>query len=170
MTDNSIKKENISLFLKRIEELGKGEKTALKRSLGQSLSNADGAAVAAFYRVLPATVSPWQENAFYITAACICFWKDITVQQKTFIDCLAIIGREMDSMDKRVIALLDTEWNAHDDYFIGKISRLIRIVKQKGYAPDFTKLLEDLLLWTLPDRPVQRKWAKTYFGEKEDNK
>ena len=167
MTEHNEKTDNSRLFLKKIEELGKGEKTALKRSLGQSLANADGAAVAAFYRALPVTLSHREEEVFFLTSTCICFWKDADMQSRSFIACLSSIGREMDSMDRRVIALLDTEWNAYDGYFIGKISRLIRMVKQKGLKPDFTKLLEDLLLWTLPERPIQRRWARAYFGEKE---
>jgi CRISPR type I-E-associated protein CasB/Cse2 len=166
MNSHSVKSERVVQFMARVNTLGKGEKTALKRSLGQTLSQADGTAVAAFYRALPSSVSQWEEEAFFLTATCICFWKDDNLPQRSFVDCLSIIGRDIGSMDKRVIALLDTEWNEHDSYFVGKIGRLMRMVKQKGLKPDFFELLNQLLAWTSPQRTVQRKWARVYFGNK----
>jgi CRISPR type I-E-associated protein CasB/Cse2 len=68
-------------------------------------------------------------------------------------------------MDRRVVALLDTSWNPNDSFFSSKISRLVRMLKQKGLSPDFAVLLKDLLLWNHPSRIVQKSWARMYFGD-----
>jgi len=158
------RQEKIKEYLKNLEKLGNGEKAALKRSIGQTLSNADGNALSAFYKAMPYDSYAKQENAFFLIGTFVCYWKDIDDSKLSFVECLRKIRDESDSLDRKVIALLDTDFSEQEDYFVGKLSRLIRMIKQKGYKPDFNELLNDLLLWNLENRSIQRKWARAYFG------
>lgn len=168
--NNDIKQEKIKQYMENLQRLDNGERAVLKRSLGQTISNADGRALSAFYKSLPCNIYPNEEEAYFLVGASVCFWKDASTQTKNFINCLRDIKDESGGMDRRLIALLDTDWNVHDSFFTGKISRLIRMLKQKGFSPDFAVLLKDLLLWNHPDRLVQRIWARAYFGDNNNQR
>lgn len=161
------RQEKIDEYIKKLNALGKGEKAALKRSLGQTLSNAGANAVSAFYKAAPYGMFPNEEDTYFLVATYACYFKDEAGTARNFIECLRRIKDETESgsMDKRVISLLDADLNGQDDYSVGKLSRLIRMVGQKGYKPDCNQLLSDLLLWKLPNRSIQHNWARAYFGE-----
>ena len=168
--NKEIKHEKISQYIENIKKLDNGERAALKKSLGQALSNADAVSLSAFYKALPNSIFLNEEEAYFLVGTSICFWKDSNTQIQSFMQCLCGIKDESGGMDRRVIALLDTDWNEHDDYFVNKLSRILRMVKQKGYTPDFGAMLHDLLLWKHQNRIIQRNWARTYFGDNTNQK
>ena len=163
--NNDIKQEKISQYIENIKKLDNGERAALKKSLGQALSNADAVSLSAFYKALPNSIYLNEEEAYFLVGTSICFWKDTDTQIQNFMQCLRGIKDESGGMDRRVISLLDMEWTDHDSYFVNKLSRILRMVKQKGYTPDFGSMLNDLLLWKHHKRLIQRSWARTYFGD-----
>ena len=67
-----------------------------------------------------------------------------------------------DSMEHRLAGLLDQRWEA-DGFFLGKLSRIIKLAKAKGIAIDCALLLEDLLYWNSSTQSVQREWAKAMY-------
>ena len=75
---------------------------------------------------------------------------------------LAQLKLTSDSMEHRLAGLLDQRWEA-DGFFLGKLSRIIKLAKAKGIAIDCALLLEDLLYWNSSTQSVQRKWAKAMY-------
>ena len=61
-------------FLKRVDALSTGNRVALKRSVGVMLSEADGKAIAAFYRCVTPAIPQWQEDRWFATACIKCLW------------------------------------------------------------------------------------------------
>lgn len=156
-------------FFKRLDNLSNGERANIKRELGKSIKNASQKSIAPFYKVFFGK----NENLYFFLATCFCFYnKDEHYKRDEFIKCLRKISEESqsDSFDNKIISLLDTEFYNNTDFFILKFSRLIRILKQKGYKPDFVKLLDDLQQWDRSSRYIQRRWARDYFQTiKEEN-
>ena len=57
-------------FFDRLDRLTNGERAALRREAGIMLQEADGTALTAFYRCLPASVDKWQEEKWLAVAEC----------------------------------------------------------------------------------------------------
>ena len=66
--------ERITSFLQRVDQLPKGDRTALKREAGTMLLQADGRAVRAFYQCLPSQVKQWEEERYFAAACLHCLW------------------------------------------------------------------------------------------------
>ena len=158
---------SICKFFNRICELGTGDRAALKRAAGIMLAEADGKAVAAFYRCLPFGIPQWQEERWFAVACLRCLWDTEADGGAPF---ERIVGNMLkdeklsDSTGHRVEVLLDTAWD-EDGYMLTKLTRLIKLVRQKsdGEPVDFEVLLEDLIGWNSEKQYVQRKWARAIF-------
>lgn len=61
------------------------------------------------------------------------------------------------SLESRVAHMLDTEWRS-DGFALTKLSRMIRMMRQLGYAVDCSSLLADMEAWNYENHPVQRAW------------
>ena len=154
-------------FINRIYELGNGDRAALKRTAGIMLAEADGKAVAAFYRCLPFGIPHWQEDRWFAVACLKCLWDAETDGGVPF---EKVVGRMLndekvsDSIGHRVEVLLDTAWD-EDGYMLTKLTRLIKLIRQKSDREpvDFEALLEDLIGWNSEKQYVQRKWARSIF-------
>ena len=158
---------SICQFFNRICEQGNGDRAALKRAAGIMLAEADGKAVAAFYRCLPFGIPQWQEERWFAVACLRCLWDTEADGGAPF---ERIVGNMLkdeklsDSTGHRVEVLLDTAWDK-DGYMLTKLTRLIKLVRQKsdGEPVDFEVLLEDLIGWNSEKQYVQRKWARAIF-------
>ena len=158
---------SICKFFNRICELGTGDRAALKRAAGIMLAEADGKAVAAFYRCLPFGIPQWQEERWFAVACLRCLWDTEADGGAPF---ERIVGNMLkdeklsDSTGHRVEVLLDTAWD-EDGYMLTKLTRLIKLIRQKsdGEPVDFEVLLEDLIDWNSEKQYVQRKWARAIF-------
>ena len=121
----------------------------------------DGQAVVIFYRYVPRSIPAWQEDYWFAAACFSCLWdgdtRFIPLEQ-----ALAQLKLTSDSMEHRLAGLLDQRWEA-DGFFLGKLSRIIKLAKAKGIAIDCALLLEDLLYWNSSTQSVQRKWAKAMY-------
>lgn len=159
--------ESYHSFLNRLKGLGNGDRAALKRSSGIMLAEADGKAVAAFYRCLPAGTPQWQEDRWFAVACLRCLW-DADMEGGEPAE--QIIGRLIreeklsDSTLHRAEVLLDTAWD-EDGYMLTKLARLVKLVRQKSdrAAVDFSAMLEDLIYWNAENQSIQRKWARSIF-------
>lgn len=159
-------------FFARLETLSSGEKTALKRNLGVTLSGAEAKAWDAFYKAVP-VLTQWEEEPFFLIACAVCCFSKTTAASQSFIGCLKKMAEESNGIKRRVLALLDTSWD-ETGYFTGKLARLLRMIRQKGLKPNFESLLCDLLSWGHESRYVQLRWAREFFeilnNEKEEEK
>ena len=155
-------------FFANLKALSKGGRTALKRSLGQPLSQVNVKALAALYEVMPA-LTPWEEEPYFLAACTACTFEDISRPAINFVDCLKMLEDESDGVKRRVLALLDTPWDS-SGFFVRKMGRLLRMIRQKGYKPDVEILLKDLMGWSHNSQYVQLLWAKTFFGNQINTK
>lgn len=167
MADNGLP-ELVDAFLRGLERLATGERAALKRDAGKTLAEASGVALAAFYRALPERVGAALEGRFFTVACISCLWKPEQLKgpARFYESCLKqvrVLGYE--SFDKRVSALLDCYWEDTDGYLQQKLCRISRQMRQLDILPNCQRLLLDLVGWNGPDRRVQRRWARVYYGE-----
>lgn len=148
-------------FFERLDKLSSGSRAALKRAAGTMLSEADGRALSAFFQCLPYGVSPLEESRWFAAGCFHCLWKtgSDTVPIEQALRCMK---EEFDSLQSRVAALFDQHWNA-DGYLLVKLSRIIKMARQKGYCIDCAALLEDLLSWNNDSQTVQRRWARAMY-------
>ena len=158
---------SICQFFNRIREQGNGDRAALKRAAGIMLAEADGKAVAAFYRCLPFGIPQWQEERWFAVACLRCLWDTEADGGAPF---EKIVGRMIKDRDlsestgHRAEVLLDTAWD-EDGYMLTKLTRLVKLIRQKSDREpvDFEALLEDLIGWNSEKQYVQRKWARAIF-------
>jgi CRISPR type I-E-associated protein CasB/Cse2 len=159
----------IRRFFEQLGALQSGERAALKRACGSSLNETDSCSFAAFYKVLPFGVPKWQEDRWFCVACLSCLWPAEEQSVMAFEDCLSKLKEDVsDSFEKRIISLLDYEWN-DDNRLALKLLRIMKILKQKNYKPDMAKLLKDLCRWNQPDRSVQKKWARAFYHAPDIN-
>ena len=166
--------ESQTMFFARLSALGTGERAALRRNAGNMLRQADGSAITAFYRCLPTQTDRWQEDRWFAVACLSCLWDAEHTGTTPLEQIIAsLIRKEMlsESTRHRVELLLDTDWDA-DGYMLTKLTRLVKLVRQKSDRTyiDFAALLEDLLYWNAETQSVQRKWAKAIFANETENK
>lgn len=162
MTDNQ------QQFFSRLNNLGNGERAALRREAGIRLQDADSAALTAFYRCLPFAVDTYQEGKWFAVACLRCLWEAGEAEGQPLEQIVAALiqsGELSASAAHRVEILLDTSWDS-DGYMLSKLSRLVKLVRQKSDRKriDFSALLDDLIRWNSEAQTVQRKWARAIFS------
>ena len=155
-------------FFSRLDRLGNGERAALRREAGIRLQDADGAALTAFYRCLPFAVDTHQESKWFAVACLRCLWEAGEAEGRPLEQIVAALiqsGELSASAAHRVEILLDTSWDS-DGYMLSKLSRLVKLVRQKSDRKriDFSALLDDLIRWNSDSQTVQRKWARAIFS------
>lgn len=152
-------------------ELSTKDRAALKRCCGKSMCECLEA-LGAYYAVKPYTVGQRYEERHFAVVALSCLWKqDERGQLLPLTECLRRV-RQSESLDHRVLSLLDMDWDDGSDFFQGKLTRLVKLVRSRlsGASPDFAKLYNDLCRWNYPERAVQKQWARSYFAPYDDEK
>jgi CRISPR system Cascade subunit CasB len=66
-----------------------------------------------------------------------------------------------DGVDRRAAVLLD----AHRAELPFRLRQAVRLAASHERPIDWRRLLADLLRWEHPRRPVQKAWARSYFGD-----
>ena len=149
----------------QLDRLSKGEHTALKRAAGTLKLNAP--ALRAFYKADLCREQAW-ESKRYAAMCMACLWdaQDQTsvVSMEECLKSLCWVDGELQAgVVRRVDAMLETRWG-DDDYLIGKLLNLVRMIRAKGMLrPDFQQLARDLRCWNYEDRRVQRRWLRTIY-------
>ena len=72
-------------------------------------------------------------------------------------------GDASESIEKRFVHLL----SAHREDVADTLRQAVSLAKSKDVAVDYHQLMADLLRWDHPDRYVQLRWAKDYWGHAE---
>ena len=159
-------------FFEKVDSLSTGERAALRREAGNTIRQADGKAIAAFYKCLPSVVKDWQEERWFTVACNRCLWSTDISEEEPVEKLLSELIRTEEisnSIKHRVELLLDSKWDL-DGYMLVKLTRLIKLIRQKSDRKqiDSAKLLDDLLGWNNDTQYVQRKWAKAIFSNNTD--
>ena len=153
-------KKEIQAFFERANVLPSGERAALRRSAGKRYENAGGMAIASFMRIMSRGVQVYEEDIWFAVVCCSCIWQK-PKQGAPFERALKVL--EGDGIKRRLASILDENWN-EDSLLYLKLYRLMKMLERKGVCPDFNQLLSDLLAWNHPERYVQKRWAREYFG------
>lgn len=167
-------KEQASEFIRRLSELGKGDQVALKRALGETLNESSGKAQAAFFKVY---IGGNEESAFFAATA-ICFLgieEDTAKGNGSVGEALRRYKvkeamEDSTGLDNKLAAILDVQIGIQEEYFASKVSRIMRMLKQKDCIPEYGQLVVDLTNWDKETRYVQRRWAKDYYSKREEER
>ena len=155
----------------QLARLTTGERTALKRAAGTL--GFDASARRAFYRADICGEASWEDQRY--AAMCMaCLWNEqdgpTILPMEVCLKNMCWVNAELqEGFARKVDALLETRWE-RDDYLIGKILNVVRMMRQKGeFRPDFEKLAKDLRYWNSENRSVQRTWLRTIYKTENSN-
>lgn len=149
----------ITNFIARLERLDAGGRAKLKRSAGDQLTEARE--LGFFYSLLPGGVQERQEEMYFLTATLFPLAEsggkgDLGQALRN-----ARNDHNGKGLDRRVQALLDAD-EAQLPY---RLRRAIYLLHSNRVRVNWIALLDDLQKWNLPEHPVQRRWARSYFGQ-----
>lgn len=150
-------------FVSWLEHL-KGQKgwTGARAALRRSLAFALGAYPPAMPYVEPWVKGEegWRREAHYLVAALYALKDGEHQPGRTLAQALrqAKESRNSESLEKRFLALLD----ADRDQIAYRLRQAVGLVEG---GLDFAQLLDDLLFWFHPERRVQARWAREFYGE-----
>ena len=152
-------------FVERLERL-KAQKawTPARAALRRSLAFPPGAYPKAMPYVEPfVREEGWEREAHYLVAALYALKDGEHQNGRTLARALREKAQESDSVEKRFLALLD----ADRDQIAFRLRQAVGLVEG---GLDFAQLLDDLLRWFGPERRVQARWAKEFYGVSEEAK
>lgn len=151
------------LFVDKLEQL-KGQKSwpAARAALRRSLAFEPGTYPPAMPYVEPwaKREEGWRREAYYLVAALYALKDGKHQPGRTLAKALweAKQLRNSESIEKRFLALLD----ADRDQIVHRLRQAVGLVEG---GVDFAQLLADLLFWFHPERRVQARWAREFYGE-----
>lgn len=150
-------------FVRHLQELreNRGALAALRRGLGQP----PGTVSSMYPYVVPwvrDNAPPSEEAAYYLIAALYAYHP----QEGGVGDMGNHFWRARDpagdttALERRFMALLA----AHPDDLDFYLRQAVSYLKSKEVPVDWSQLLADVLAWGHPERYVQRRWARSFWG------
>ena len=152
----------IAMFFEKLDALENRHRIRFKRSCGMLLKETDTETMQVFYRILPVNVYYGDEDLWFVAACIHCLWPAEEKGRRPMQECIACVKDSSDSFEKRFTGLLETLWG-EDGYLCGKLERMAKYLKQKGYAVDGAELLPALIGWNDEEKRVQKRWIKAYW-------
>jgi CRISPR system Cascade subunit CasB len=152
-------------FISLLQGLDPGDRARLKRNAGKTISEAHDA-MGLFYKLLPYGVSQSQEEFYFLVATL--FPIAAKGNKGNFGDHLLLAQSSKNSkgLDRRVEILLDADMiQLHF-----RLRQSVHFLQSCRVGINWVQLLEDLLQWNHPDRYIQTRWARSYFGSNINNK
>jgi len=156
-------------FVSRLEALARpdatrGDLARLRRCAGRPLGDCPGV-YQLFYRLLPYAVRGDEraEERYFLIATLFALnprsarERDLGASLRAL---AAARGAGAAGIDRRLAVLLDAP--AGDLVF--RLRQVVALCAAADVAVDWRSLLSDLLWWEQPQRRVQRRWARSYFG------
>jgi CRISPR system Cascade subunit CasB len=134
---------------------------ALRRGLGQPPGT-----VPDMYRYvvpwLPADAPPWREEATYLVAALFAYHPAAggTGNMGNHFARARDPQSDNTAIERRFTALLA----AHPDDLGFYLRQAVSFLRSKEVPVDWHRLLSDVLVWGHPDRYVQKRWARAFWG------
>ncbi|MGC8877001.1 type I-E CRISPR-associated protein Cse2/CasB [Thermus sp.] len=99
----------------------------------------------------------WKREAHYLAAALYALKDGEHRKERTLARALREKAQDSGSVEKRFLALLE----ADRDQIAFRLRQAVALVEG---GLDFARLLDDLLRWFSPERPVQARWAREFYG------
>ena len=159
--------ENLIRFL---ENLVKGQNTGRLAGLRRGVNKPPGIVPEAYSQVVPffdENSSRRQEAVLYHTAALFALWhqgrdrlpgnphKDMGKSLQYY-----KVLTNSESVENRFLALL----KSRPETLPHHLRHCVGLLKTKDVPIAWRRLLRDLLLWSHPDRFVQRAWSRSFWG------
>lgn len=170
------KEEEFLQDLYLLAEKNKGDLAILKRNVGNTIAESHGASKS-FYSILPYGVPENKEEIFFLVSTLYGHNKyphagDFGKTMRRIRDKKIKNGGSPDSLDRRMAVLLDNDFNYAEGYPAGgelpyRLRQCVKLANNSEVGVDWSKLLHDLLQWSHPDKYVQKRWAKSYFGHEK---
>jgi CRISPR system Cascade subunit CasB len=150
---------NQAIFISRLKNLDAGDKAKFKRSAGKTL--AEGRDVMGlFYSLLPHGVAQYQEEIYFLVATLFPLAAEGGKGDLGTSLNQAQSTKNSKGLDRRVEVLLDADLNQL--HF--RLRQAIHFLQSCRVNVNWLQLLNDLLHWDHPDRYIQQRWARSYFG------
>jgi CRISPR system Cascade subunit CasB len=149
----------ITIFIDRLQNLDAGGRARLRRMAGQQIGEAQE--IGYFFSLLPPGVPLYQEQAYFLVATLFPMAESGSTGNLGHALQQARTAKNKKGLDRRVRYLLDSD----DLQLPFRMRQTVRFLQSCRVRVDWTGLLEDLLMWDTPTRPVQRRWARSYFTE-----
>lgn len=70
-----------------------------------------------------------------------------------------------DSIEKRFVALLDAD--GEDIHYY--LRQIIALLKSHAIPVNWNRLFDDITYWDYPERRVQKRWARSFWGSADTN-
>jgi len=164
--------------LKNLKESDRGAYTALKRAAGSNIAQSRQGAIAAFYKILPYPLMNSRKEEIYFIVATLYGHNDEYHFTGNFGETLCGVKDKFDSesLDHRLTGLLDSNFETSKHRIIKggelayKLRQLVKLAKSKDLGINWLQFLKDLKNWNHPEKFVQKKWARSYFGYKRELK
>jgi CRISPR system Cascade subunit CasB len=156
-------REQIGDFVERLAQLAPGDRARLKRDAGKTMAESHSIGLA--YRILPYGLGARREEIYFLLA---------TVYPLADGGGAGNLGDALrlardpkpdknKGLDRRVEILLDADVTQ----LPFRLRQTVRLLKSRRVKVNWEMLLADLLAWERPDRPIQKRWARQYFGRPE---
>ncbi len=155
--------QEVDQFIQLLQELGPGPRARLRRNAGNALSESRGV-LPLFFSLLPREVVYPKTVESYFLIATLFGSNPIAGGRGNLAWTLADIanraGVNKNGVDRRVAILIDSD----RDELPFRLRQAVHFVATHRRPINWSLLLWDLLVWEHPNRPVQKAWARTYFG------
>lgn len=166
-------------FIARLKELQKtdhGRMAAMRRNAGDTLT---GRGTAWFYSLLPRNRKRYRE-VYFLVATLFDFNRieGVAGDFGTTMIRLATAMQKSAKEFRRFHILLDAEfdtvydrddpnepWSEGGGELAYRLRQMVKLTASKGVGIDWAELLVDLCHWSHPNRSIQKKWARTFFGD-----
>ncbi len=164
-------------FVNNLKTLERADLAVLKRNAGRAVAESRGA-MGLFYRVLPQQiVGSISEDIYFLVATLYPLNSqdhdgDIGATMRA-VKTLRGKTKENDSMDRRMNALLDSEFDPGSGMPSGggemayRLRQAVKLAAAAGVGINWQKLTEDLAFWSHPDRRARKRWARSYYGDQD---
>jgi CRISPR system Cascade subunit CasB len=144
---------------------------ALRRALGKPPGEAPEAFSVVYHALGDEQLTPREEQPYFIVAPLFALYPEGgwsgdgstgTYQSRSLGASLARLAEATDSgsIEGRFQALLD----AHRDDLPEHLRHAVSLCRAHDIPVSWVDLLGDVRHWDHPDRPVQRRWARDYWG------
>lgn len=153
-------------FVDELTTLSRAERAMLRRCAGEP--PAEGLArVPWFYRLLGSEAHAHRHEEVYFLVATL-----FTLNPYPLHGDFGITLRRMkesgseEAVARRFRILLDAEWEGSELAF--RLRQLVKLAASREVGVDWPQLLGDLCQWHYANKPIQRRWAKSfYIAERE---
>lgn len=164
-------------FVNNLKTLKRADLAVLKRNAGHTVAESRGA-MGLFYRVLPQKmVGSMSEDIYFLVATLYPLNRqdhdgDFGATMRA-VKTLRGKTKENDSMDRRMNALLDSEFESVSGApsaggeMTYRLRQAVKLAAAAGIGINWQKLVEDLSFWSYPDRRARKRWARSYYGDQD---